>query len=408
MRKRPVADETKADIIVAGTGLVGLAAALALAGEGFRVALVGPRPQGADLRTTAVMAGGLALLERLGLRAEIERHGAPLREMRIIDITGRLLRAPTATFQARQAGLDSFGWNIPNSALAAALGDALLRQPDVDWHDTLVDGWRLDETSVSAFLPDGRAIVAKLAVAADGRNSPARTAAGIEMSFQALPQSALVLTFAHTRDHGFVSTEFHTEHGPFTQVPLPGRRSSLVWVMRSSDAERLAEAGDDELAGAVEAKMQSMLGRVTVEHGRQVHSLASATANRFAARRVALLGEAGHVMPPIGAQGLNLGLRDVADLLGLAKLHRNDPGQEALLSRFHRARRADVRSRSAAVGLLNRSLLTGFLPLQLMRGAGLATLNAVPGLRSFVMREGLAPGTGVPGLLDDLRKGIGR
>jgi 2-octaprenyl-6-methoxyphenol hydroxylase len=268
--------------------------------------------------------------------------------------------------------------------------------------------WRLDGPAACARLADGVELRAKLVAAADGRSSAAREAAGIAARSRALPQSAVVLTFAHGRDHGFISTEFHTEHGPFTQVPLPGRRSSLVWVARPQEAERLAGLDDAALGLVVEEKMRSMLGQVTVEPGRQIYPLSSGVAERFGYRRVALLGEAGHVMPPIGAQGLNLGLRDVADLVALARLHREDPGSETLLARYDRARRADVASRGAAVALLNRSLLSDFLPLQMLRGAGFAALNAVPPLRAFAMREGMAPGSGLPGLLDDLREGIGR
>jgi 2-octaprenyl-6-methoxyphenol hydroxylase len=408
-RADPVAAmKSNTDVIVAGTGLVGLAAALALARAGFRVALAGPKPNGTDRRTTAIMAPGLDFLDRLGVRAKIERHAAPLREMRIIDITNRLFRAPPASFKAREAGLDSFGWNIPNGALAAALAGAIEAEPSVTWREALVEGWRLDGLSARAGFADGTHLETRLVAAADGRNSPARTAAGIAARSRALPQSALVLAFAHSRDHGFTSTEFHTEQGPFTQVPLPGRRSSLVWVTRPSEAERLLGLDDAALGLAVEAKMQSMLGQVTVEPGRQVFPLSSATAERFGARRVALLGEAGHVMPPIGAQGLNLGLRDVADLVALARLHREDPGSEAFLARYDRARRADVAIRGAAVALLNGSLLSSFLPLQMLRGAGLAALNAVPPLRALAMREGMAPGSGLPGLLDNLRERVGR
>src|SRR5690606_15486661 len=206
---------------------------------------------------------------------------------------------------------------------------------------------------------------------ADGRRSPAREAAGISVKFWDAGQSALVMNFSHARPHEHTSTEFHTEDGPFTQVPLPGLRSSLVWVMRRRRAEELAALSETELSRLVEDRMQSMLGRVEVEPGRQVYPLASALPRRLADRRVALVGEAAHIFPPIGAQGLNLGIRDAEDLTRIALKHAADPGAKAALAAYDRARRPDILARSSAVDMLNRSLLSDMLPAQAARAAGL-------------------------------------
>jgi 2-octaprenyl-6-methoxyphenol hydroxylase len=211
---------------------------------------------------------------------------------------------------------------------------------------------------------------------------------------RAYRQSALVFNFGHGRDHGFVSTEFHTETGPFTQVPLPGRRSSLVWVVRPERAEELAAVSDEELSALVEEKMQSMLGKVTVEPGRQVYPLSAAMPTRFAHDRIALVGEAAHVFPPIGAQGLNLGIRDVRDLVTIAARHADDPGAPAAMRAYTLKRGPDIVARTGAVDALNRSLLSDLLPAQLARSAGLGLLSAFAPLRAFFMREGLEPGSG--------------
>ena len=158
----------------------------------------------------------------------------------------------------------------------------------------------------------------RLAVAADGRTSAAREASGIKTTTHRYDQAALVLTFAHARDHAETSTEFHTETGPFTQVPLPGNRSSLVWVVKPGTAAELAELDDATLSRTIEDRMQSMLGRVTVEPGRQVYPLSAGLPARFSQNRVALVGEAAHIFPPIGAQGMNLGIRDVQELIDVA------------------------------------------------------------------------------------------
>jgi 2-octaprenyl-6-methoxyphenol hydroxylase len=210
------------------------------------------------------------------------------------------------------------------------------------------------------------------------------------------------LNFAHARPHRDISTEFHTASGPFTVVPLPGNRSSLVCVVEPSEAQRLAALATGALSETVERRAHSILGRVTVEPGRGVFPLAVETARRFAAERVALVGEAAHVVPPIGAQGLNLGLRDAATIGELAvAAHRGaaDLGAEAVLARYEQLRRPDVASRTAAIDMLNRSLLVDFLPAQGLRGLGLYLLDRIGPLRRALMREGVAPAAFEPRLM---------
>lgn len=382
------------DIVVAGTGPAGLIAALALAREGFAVALAGPPANLGDRRTTALMKPSLDFLEQLGVLDGMRGEAAPLRAMRITDATGRLLRAPTVTFRAAEIGEEAFGLNIPNRHMLVTLDAAVGRTPAIRRVEGIVARWNLDAMGVEAVLEDGRAISARLAAAADGRHSPARQAAGIAMRMTTTRQSALVLNFGHARSHDDTSTEFHTEEGPFTVVPLPGRRSSLVWVTKPARAEALLGLSDDELGAAIEERMQSMLGRVTVEPGRQVHPLSSALPRRFAGSRVALIGEAAHIFPPIGAQGLNLGIRDIEDLCRVARQHAADPGASAALAAYDRARRPDILARSSAVNMLNRSLLSDMLPAQAVRAAGLGLLGALPPLRALFMREGLRTGAG--------------
>ena len=396
-----------ARILVAGAGPAGMMAALALAQAGFPVELVGPALQTADGRTTALMQPGLRFLDTIGVLAEVEASAAPLRVMRIVDATRRLVRSPTVVFRASEIGEDAFGLNVPNQILVSALEKAVENEVRIAWTRFMVERWELGEWGVAAVLADGSKIDAALAVAADGRHSSAREIAGIDITTTGHDQSALVLSFAHTRDHGSISTEFHTETGPFTQVPLPGRRSSLVWVVRPSEADVLMALADHELARRVEERMQSMLGEVTLEGGRQIYPLASARPTRYAANRVALIGEAAHVFPPIGAQGLNLGIRDIVDLAGTVTRFAADSGSAAALAEYDRRRRPDILARSGGVDLLNRSLLSDLLPAQLARAAGLGLLSRFASLRGFAMREGLRPGSGVATLFPRLEE-IGR
>jgi 2-octaprenyl-6-methoxyphenol hydroxylase len=401
-------DALNADVIVAGTGPTGMVAALGLAQAGFATVLAGPGPNRDDRRTVALMRPALDYLDTLGMLARVAGQAAPLGVMRIVDATARLVRSPVVTFRASEIGEDSFGLNMPNAVLAEALEAATGEQPAIDWRKSAVAGWEIGERSATAVLEDCTRIEAPLVVAADGRDSRAREAAGIHTSSHPHRQAALVLNFAHGRDHGSTSTEFHTETGPFTQVPLPGKRSSLVWVVRPETAEELMALDDAALSRRIEEKMQSMLGRVTVEPGRQVYPLSSLLPARFARNRVALVGEAAHVFPPIGAQGLNLGIRDVEEIVRTATAHRDDPGSVAALAAYDRRRRPDILARSAAVGLLNRSLLSDLLPAQLARSAGLGLLRSFAPMRAFFMREGMQPGSSLARIVSSLGGHVGR
>ncbi|MEJ6784749.1 UbiH/UbiF family hydroxylase [Aminobacter sp. Piv2-1] len=394
--------DNRTRILVAGTGPVGMISALAFAGAGFDVVLAGPPARADDGRTTALMVPALKFLDRLGVLAELSKDAAPLKVMRIIDGTARLIRSPMVTFRAGEIGEEHFGFNFQNRVLNAVLENAVAEHAGIAWRRTLVENWTLEESQVVATLSDGETVEARLAVAADGRNSPARQAAGISATSKTLPQAALVLNFAHSRDHAFTSTEFHTETGPFTQVPLPGRRSSLVWVVRPETASQLAELDDAALSLRIEQQMQSMLGRVTVDGGRQIYPLSTSLPLRFAGKRVALVGEAAHVFPPIGAQGLNLGIRDVEQLVAMASKHADDPGASAALAAYDSGRRPDILARTGAVNLLNMSLLSDMLPAQLARGLGLNLLGGLSPVRAFFMREGLRPGSGFAALASSL------
>lgn len=397
-----------ATILVAGTGPAGLIAALGMADAGFHVDLVGPAANRTDARTTALMTPALGYLDTLGVLDRFRDEAAPLRVMRIVDVTQRLIRSATVTFHAAEIGEEYFGLNIPNSVLNGALEDAVTAVPSISWHRDLVADWSLSDDSATATLSGGKELSAKLAVAADGRLSAARDAAGIRTIAKPFAQSALVVSFSHSRSHSFISTEFHTETGPFTQVPLPGDRSSLVWVVKPQTAEALAALDRSALSGEIERTMQSMLGKVSVDSPVQVYPLGVTLPMAFARNRVALVGEAAHMFPPIGAQGLNLGVRDVQQLVEIAGANAGDPGAPKALAAFDAKRRPDILARTGAVSLLNRSLLSGMLPAQIARSAGLGLLGAFAPLRSLFMREGLRPGDGFRSLLSPARKEVRR
>src|SRR5262245_59227101 len=301
------------EVVVVGGGPAGLTAALALAGAGVATTLVAP-PRAADNRTTALHRGSITALETLGVWQRCRHEAAPLCAIRLVDDTSRLMRAPEVTFEAAELGYEAFGYNIENRHLVAALAARAVEFPAFRHIEQAATSIELGAGGVTVSLASGTSIQARLAIGADGRNSICRIAAGIDVDSRACPQTALALNFRHTRPHHNVSTEFHTETGPFTLVPLPGLRCGLVCVVDRRQAEDLNLLDDAALAEEVERRSHSILGTITVEPGRGAFPLEVATARSFAARRVALIGEAAHVIPPIGAQGLNLGLRDAATI----------------------------------------------------------------------------------------------
>ncbi|MCP3055607.1 UbiH/UbiF family hydroxylase [Aurantimonas marianensis] len=395
------------EIAVVGGGLAGTATALAFADRGFDTVLIAPKST-PDARSTALLGDSVAFLANLGVIDRLGAKAAPLAVMRLIDDTRHLFRAPVVEFRASEIGLASFGYNVLNSDLQAALNAGVAEAQRLEVRETAARGFTIDGDRAVVTLQDGGSYRVGLVVAADGRRSPMREAAGIGVRQWIYPQSAIVFNFRHRIDHHSVSTEFHTRAGPFTQVPLPGRRSSLVWVEEPNLAELYVDLKLDRLARTVEDKMHSILGSVEIEEPIQRFPLSGASVDRMTGERLALVGEAGHAFPPIGAQGLNLGLRDCEAIVRLASESRGDPGQRTTLSRYEAARRADVRSRTLGVDLLNRSLLADFLPTQLTRTVGLAAMRSVPLLRQFAMREGLSPGAGLTGVPRSIREGIGR
>lgn len=382
------------DTVVIGGGPAGLTAAIALAGTGARTALLARRAPYADNRTTALLGASADLLERLDVWPRCRDKAAALRTMRLVDDTGRLIRSPEVRFSCDEIGLEQFGYNIDNRSLISALEARAAELPNLTRHDDEAAAIEPGDADVTIRTSQGKVLTARLAVGADGRQSPSRAAAGIEVRKRDLQQSALTFNIGHSRPHQNISTEFHTPQGPCVFVPLPGNRSSVVWVQATKEAERLMALGDDELSEAAERQSHSILGRVEVEAGRNLFPLTIESPAQFASHRVALVGESAHVVPPIGAQGLNMGLRDaadIADIAGKAMSLGEDPGSAQVLARYQSARRADVASRTIAIDIANRSLLNDFLAMQSLRAAGMHLLGSFGPLRRLAMREGLAP-----------------
>lgn len=382
------------EVVVVGGGLAGICAALAAADAGYKTAIIAPKSGVPDGRTTALMTPSIALLEKLQIWQRVRDVAAPLRTMRIIDGTNRLLRAPTVSFQSSELDLEAFGYNIPNAPLLDALHGMLIERESIDCYHKQVESVEDRPNQATLYLAGGLEIGALIVAAADGRNSLIRRTVGIGIRDWQYRQTALVMNLAHEYGHADTSNEFHTEDGPFTQVPLPGNRSSLVWAMNPGRAEAMAQLPAAALALEVESRMDSILGKITIDSSVQSFPFSGMIASAFAKGRFMLIGEAGHVFPPIGAQGLNLGLRDVVDFVDVIRSTGGHIDSDRIARHYNRLRRSDVTSRTFGVDMLNRSLLSGFLPVQLARTGGLSLLSRIAPLRQLAMREGISPGSG--------------
>lgn len=396
------------EIAVVGGGLAGQIAALAMGRAGRKVLAITPAAPKQDQRTTALMDQSIRFMDRLGLWDAMRADAAALSTMQILDGTTRLLRAPPVAFRSQEVGLEAFGYNFANASLLPVLETALDREPNVTRTAVAVEAVSILPDRVELRLENKDTVSADFVIGADGRRSIVREAAGIDVRTWSYPQTALVMNFRHTLPHRNVSTEFHTESGPFTQVPLPGNRSSLVWVLTPAEADAARDLPLETLSRKVEERMQSLLGAVEVEDGVQAWPLSGMMAKQFGKGRAALIGEAGHVFPPIGAQGLNLSLRDIIALQDILEPAAGASIPSDAGSRFDRRRRVDVSSRTMSVDLLNRSLLSDFLPVQMLRAAGLHLLSALPPLRGLVMREGVEPGRGLRSIPQAIKERLTR
>ena len=400
------------EILIVGGGPAGLSTALLLARSGWQVTVLRPPPGDAPelARTTALLQGSMALMRFLGLWHELAPCAAALKKMRLIDGRTHLLRAPTLMFSADELGLSEFGFNIPNHALVAALETAAAAQAGL----TLIAG-TADSLSLKANCAEVRSstnvlLSARLVIGADGRNSLVRRMSGIATTSWRYPQTALTLNLDHVAEHNGISSEFHTASGPFTLVPLPGRASSLVAVCTPQDAANLFEMPDDHLAKELEARAHHLLGPFKISSKRAAFPLGGHGVKEFAKGRTALIGEAAHALPPIGAQGLNLGLRDaihLADALTTCRNKSGEIGGPDFVLLYNRARRADVWTRTAAVDLVNRSLLAGWLPIDAARGLTFFAAQEFTPLRRLLMRSGLGQ-NGLDQAMDRLGMGLSK
>lgn len=390
------------DIVVSGGGIAGLTAAAVFGAAGFSVLCVDPAPpvterdaDGSDLRSTALLQPARALLDRMGIWDHLAPHAAPLQIMRIVDAGGatpepRVVRE----FDASEISDAPFGWNLPNWLLRRELLARIATLPDVDFRaGTATTTLFTRQAEARVGLSDGERATCRLVVACDGRGSPMREAAGLTVKTSRYGQKALAFAVTHPIPHENVSTEIHRSGGPFTLVPLPdwqGKPSSaVVWMETGPNAKRLMELDAAGFEAEMNTRSCGLFGPLTLASRRTVWPIISQHAERLSGERIALMAEAAHVVPPIGAQGLNMSLTDLRTLLELAEARPDGLGDAQMLDSYHRKRIGDIRLRVQGIDILNRASMMDAQPLRDARAAGLSALYALAPVRKTLMQMGL-------------------
>jgi len=390
------------DILISGGGIAGLTAAAAFAHAGFDVICVDPAPpiterdvDGSDLRTTAILQPGQALMARCGLWDRLADEAAPLQIMRIVDAGGeqpepRVVR----DFRAADISDQPFGWNLPNWLLRRELVAHLAALPNVDFRPGMGTTTLFTRTAEARVgLSDGARVTARLVLACDGRASPMREAAGIPVHTLRYGQKALAFATTHPAPHDNVSTEIHRSGGPFTLVPLPDYKgspsSAVVWMERGPRAMELLQMEEEAFNAAMTERSCGLFGPLSLASRRTIWPIIAQRAERMAGERLALMAEAAHVVPPIGAQGLNMSLGDLRALLDRAEARPEGLGDAQMLEAYHKARHSEVTVRVTGIDMLNRASMMGAQPLRDLRAAGLSALYSMAPVRKTLMQMGL-------------------
>ncbi len=395
-------ERISADIVIAGGGVAGLSCAAAFGTAGFSVICVDPMPPvtnnhsaGTDHRTTAFFQGSRNFLDEAGIWPRLEAHAAPLQVMRIVDAGGET-PAPRVIkdFDASDISDQPFGWNLPNWLLRREMVARLEDLDNVDFRAGVgFKSLTAREGEALVMLTDGTQVRCKLVIGADGRNSAVRKAVGIDAKTIRYGQKAVVFAVTHPQSHGNISTEVHRSGGPFTLVPLPDHEgqpcSAVVWMEHGPEVLRLRDLPETEFNKAATDRSAGIYGPLKLVGNRQAWPIISQISDRMTSQRVALVAEAAHVVPPIGAQGLNMSLGDMICLLKLAKERPGDLGDAKMLQAYERRRHPEVVLRVRGVDALNRASIAGAQAVRDLRAKGIEALYSVAPVRKALMELGL-------------------
>jgi 2-octaprenyl-6-methoxyphenol hydroxylase len=381
------------DILVIGGGMVGLTFAVTAAHHGFDVCVVDREDPAAmldvpfDGRASAIAHASFQLLSVSGAWAEMSAHAQPIHDIRVSDGDSKLF----LHYDHRDLGELPFGYMVENRAIRRALFTTATAHAGITSRtNTTVENLDRGVGAVVAGLSDGTEVRATLAVAADGRFSPAREAAGIGVAGWSYPQSGIVCTVAHERDHRGIAHERFLPPGPFAILPLSGRRASLVWTEHGDLAPAIMALDDAGFAAEMRQRFGDFLGATEIVGPRWSYPLALHHAERYIDNRLVLIGDAAHGLHPIAGQGLNLGFRDVAALVEVvvdASRLGLDIGDAHALERYQRWRRFDNVVLLSVTDGLNRLFSNDIDPIRLIRDLGLAAVDRLPALKRMFMEH---------------------
>ncbi len=398
------ANSSHFDIAILGAGPAGLATACLLAHHHISAILIGPESTTSlDTRTSALFIGATNVLRTTGIWPKLCEKAIPIKKIRIIDQITRAENPSHIVFNPSEIGLDCFGHNIINSQLVGALEDEIKSWPDLVRVRAEATEFREIENGIEISYAAGLTCTARLLIAADGRGSPARTFSGITTKNWEYGQHAVTAWIKHSRPHDGISTEIHQPGGPLTTVPLAENCSAIVWLMKDLEAERLREVDDCEFTGILADKLATYFGEISLITKRIWFPIRGLTTSHLAKNRTLLVGESGHVLSPIGAQGLNLSLHDAAWAAHYAiKACNNgeDPGGTKVISGYKNQRKHQEISKRAATDLLNRSLLVEHAGIRAARDLGFTAIANISVLRKWLMREGIADKGTLPPLIN--------
>jgi 2-octaprenyl-6-methoxyphenol hydroxylase len=385
-----------AELVIAGGGLNGMLLAVACAGTGLSTIVIDRQDPAAmigerfDGRTSAIAYGSRLVFDGIGLWPAIEDEAEPIREIRVADDGSPLF----LHYDHRELGGNTpLGYIVENRVLRRALFDQAATLPSLRlFAPRMVGAMEASEGGATVALGDGTRLRTRLVTAADGQNSPLRRAAGIRTVEWRYRQTGIVTTVAHERPHRGIAVEHFLPAGPFAILPMTGNRSSIVWTEEADLAPRLLALPDAEFAAELRARFGDFLSEIEPVGPRWSYPLALMQAERYIARRLALIGEAAHVIHPIAGQGLNIGIRDIAALAEIiidARRLGLDIGDPALLERYERWRRSDALMLAAVTDGLNRLFSNTIPPVRLARDFGLAVVNRLPPLKRLLMQHAM-------------------